>query len=330
MTKTFLVTGATGLVGNNVVRRLLERGQAVRVLVRRDSDPRPLEGLNVERAWGDVRDAEAVRQACRGVATVVHSAAIVHFGWTGLALQREVNVQGTQHVAAAALEAQARLLHVSSVDALGVGRRDAPADEDSPREGKIPCTYVVTKQEAEAVVRSYIDRGLDAVIVNPGFMLGPWDWKPSSGRMLLEVATRFTPLAPTGGLTSCDVRDVADGLLAACEKAPTGRQYILAGENLTYQQIWCLFAEISGGSKPWFRAGPLMRFLGGYGGDLWGRITGREPDLNSAGVRVTSQFHYYSSARAQAELGYRPRPFRQSVADAWAWFVERGYVGQEK
>jgi dihydroflavonol-4-reductase len=171
---------------------------------------------------------------------------------------------------------------------------------------------------------------LDAVIVNPGFMLGPWDWKPSSGRMLLEVATRFTPLAPTGGLTSCDVRDVVDGLLAACEKAPTGRQYILAGENLTYQQIWNLFAEVSGGSKPWFRAGPLLRFLGGHGGDLWGRLTGREPDLNSAGVRVTCQFHYYSSARAAAELGYHPRPFRQSVVDAWAWFIEHGYVRGKK
>ena len=326
---TYLVTGATGLVGNNVVRRLLERGRAVRVLVRRDSDPRPLEGLDVERVFGDVRDAESVRQACRGVATVIHSAAIVHFGWTGLAAQREVNVQGTEHVAAAAREAHARLLHVSSVDALGVGHRDAPADEDSPREGKIPCTYVVTKREAETVVRGYIARGLDAVIVNPGFMLGPWDWKPSSGRMLLEVATRFTPLAPTGGLTSCDVRDVTDALLTACEKAPPGRQYILAGENLTYQQIWCLFAEVSGGSKPWFRAGPLMRFLGGCGGDLWGRITGREPDLNSASVRVTSQFHYYCSARAEAELDYRPRPFRQSVADAWAWFLEHGYVARK-
>lgn len=326
MTKIYLVTGATGLVGNNVVRRLLERGQRVRVLVRRESDPRALEGLDVERAWGDVRDAEAVRQACRGVTTVVHAAAIVHFGWTGLAQQREVNVQGTQHVAAAAHEAQARLLHVSSVDALGIGRRDAPADEDSPRAGKVPCTYVITKREAEAVVRDHLARGLDAVIVNPGFMLGPWDWKPSSGRMLLEVATRFTPVAPTGGLTSCDVRDVVDGLLAACERAPSGRQYILGGENLTYLQIWRLFAEISDGGKPWFRAGPLMRYLGGYGGDLWGRITGREPDLNSAGVRVTSQFHYYSSARAQAELGYQPRPFRQSVAEAWSWFVEHGYV----
>ncbi|NLF73492.1 MAG: NAD-dependent epimerase/dehydratase family protein [Candidatus Anammoximicrobium sp.] len=327
---TFLVTGATGLVGNNVVRRLLERGQAVRVLVRRESDFRPLQGLEVERVWGDVRDADSVRQACRGVSAVVHAAAVVRFGWTGLEQDRAVNVRGTEHVAAAALEASARLVHVSSVDALGVGHRDAPADEDSLREGKVPCTYIVTKREAEAAVRRSVDRGLDAVIVNPGFMLGPWDWKPSSGRMLLEVARRFTPLAPTGGVTSCDVRDVVDGLLAACEKAPAGRQYILGGENLTYQQLWCLFAEVSGGSKPWFRAGPLMRVLGGYGGDLWGRITGREPDLNSAAVRATSQFHYYRSARAEAELGYRPRPFRQSVADAWAWFVEHGYVDDKK
>lgn len=327
---TFLVTGATGLVGNNAVRLLLQRGSAVRVLIRRDSDPRPLQGLEVERVYGDVRDAESVRQACQGVSAVVHAAAIVHFGWTGLDLQRAVNVQGTENVAAAALQAGVRMLYVSSIDALGIGRRDAPADEDSPREGKVPCTYVITKREAEAVVRTYIGRGLDAVIVNPGFMLGPWDWKPSSGRMLLEVATRLTPWAPAGGLSSCDVRDVVTALLTACDRAPAGRQYILAGENLTYWQIWCLFAEVSGGSKPWIRAGPLMRFVGSYGGDLWTRITGHEPDVNSASVRMSSQFHYYSSARAEAELGYRSRPFRQSAADAWAWFVEHGYVRGKK
>ncbi len=327
---TYLITGATGLVGNNTVRRLLERGRAVRVLIRRDSDPRPLDGLDVERAWGDIRDAEAVRQACRGVSAVVHAAAVAHFGWTKLDDQRAINVAGTRHVAAAALEAGARLTHVSSVNALGVHRGGPPGDEDTPLAPIVPCTYMVTKREAEAVVREYLGRGLDAVIVNPGFMLGPWDWKPSSGRMLIEVVSRFTPVTPTGGFSCCDVRDVVDALLAACDNAPTGRQYILAGENLTYYRVWRLFAEIGGGGKPWFPAGPLMRIIGGYGGDVWGKITGREPDLNSAGVRVSSQFHYYRSDRAVAELGYARRPFRQSVEDAWQWLVEHGYVKRRR
>jgi dihydroflavonol-4-reductase len=257
---------------------------------------------------------------------VIHAAAYIHFGWSGLEQLRAINVQGTRNVAEAAFRAGVRLLHVSSVDALGIGAPGVAADEDSPREGKFPCGYAVTKREAEQVVRGYIDQGLDAVIVNPAFMLGPWDWKPSSGRMLLEVARHFTPFSPSGGFSVGDVRDVVDALLTACEKASAGRQYILAGENCTYHDVWCLFAEVSGGGKPWMRAMRWMGFVGGCWGDLWGRITGHEPDINSAAVGFTRQYHYYSSARAEAELGYRRRPFRESVRDAWEWFVAHGYV----
>jgi dihydroflavonol-4-reductase len=326
----YLVTGATGLVGNNVTRQLLERGHAVRVLVRRNSDPRPFEGLEVEKVEGDVCDAASVQRACHGVSAVVHSAGFVHFGWSHLDRHRAVNVEGTRHVAEAARGAAARLVHVSSVDALGVGSPDAPADEESPRTGKFPCHYAVTKREGEEAVRGEIARGLDAVIVNPGFMLGPWDWKPSSGRMLIEVARWFTPVSPSGGLTVCDVRDVAAAILTACERAPAGRQYILAGENITYFDFWCLIAEVCGGGKPWFRAGPALRWLGGGIGDLWYRLSGREVDMNSAGVGISSQFHYYRSTRAEAELGYQRRPPRQSIADAWQWFQEHGYVKARK
>lgn len=323
---TVLITGATGLVGNNVARHLLAAGQAVRVLVREPCDPRPLAGLDVERVVGDVRDAEAVRSACQGVAAVVHAAALVHIGWARLAEQRAINVGGTHAVAAAAREAGARLVHVSSVDALGIGRRDEPADEDTPRLGKVPCGYVVTKREAEAAVQAEVQRGLDAVIVNPGFMLGPWDWKPSSGRMLLRVARGFTPLAPTGGCCFGDARDVADGIWAALQRGQRGRNYILGGHNLTYRELWRLMADVTGGRDAWLRAGPLMRLLGGRGGDLWGRLTGHEPDVNSASVAMSSQFHYYRSSRAQAELGFQIRPARETVQAAWQWFVEHGYA----
>jgi dihydroflavonol-4-reductase len=321
-----LVTGATGLVGNNVVRALLDQGQAVRVLVRESGDPRPLAGLTVEIAPGDVRDAASVQRACAGVSAVIHAAAIVHIGWSGREQQRAVNVEGTRHVAAAARQVAARLVHVSSVDALGLGRRGQPADEDAPRGGEILCPYVVTKRDAEQVVQEQVAQGLDAVIVNPGFLLGPWDWKPSSGRMLLQIACKFAPLAPTGGGTLCDIRDVTRGILAALERGQRGRNYVLGGHNLTYQAMWQLFADVTGGKPPWFRAGPLMRVLGGRGGDLWGKLTGREPDLNSAAVAMSSQFHYYSSARAQAELGYQLRPARETVEAAWQWFQDHGYA----
>ena len=323
---TTLVTGATGLVGNNVVRLLRDAGETVRVLVRGTSDPRPLAGLEVEVVTGDVCDVESVRRATVGVSRVVHAAAQVHIGWTGLDSLRAINVVGTRNVATAARDANAKMVHVSSVDTLGVGSPDLAADEESPREGKVPCSYVLSKREAEQAFLEEVGCGLEGVVVNPGFMFGPWDWKPSSGRMLLEVARRFTPFAPKGGCSVCDVRDVAAGILAALERGTVGRGYILGGENVSYLDLWKRISSITGGAAPLGRAGPLMRLAAGRGGDLIGKLTGREPDVNSASVGMSDLYHYYSIARAQEELGYVVRPLEESLADAWDWFQAEGYA----
>lgn len=320
-----LVTGATGLVGNNVVRLLLERGHAVRVLRRKDCDPRPLAGLDVESALGDVRDLESLRAACQGVARVVHAAARVHIGWSGLKLQQAVNVEGSGNVALAAREAGARMVHVSSVDALGFGTRDAPADEETPPNGHVHCPYVVTKRAAEQCVLEQVRQGLDAVIVNPAYMLGPWDWKPSSGRMLLAVARGRGLFAPPGGNDFCDVRDVASGTLAAAERGLVGRRYILSGESLSYLEAWRVFAEVTGGRPPIRRLRRVVVRAIGMAGDVWGRLSGSEPDVNSAAAAISTQAHHFSSQRARAELGYLPRGAREAAAAAWEWFKQHGY-----
>jgi nucleoside-diphosphate-sugar epimerase len=227
-----LVTGATGLVGNNVVRLLLERGESVRVLVR-NPDDKSLAGLPVEVIPGDVCNLDSVQRAAANVDRIIHAAARVHLGWTGLALQQSVNVEGTRNVATAAKKSGVRLVHVSSVDALGIGTRAKPADEETPPEGSIPCPYVVTKRGAEQALLELVAEGLDAVIVNPVYMFGPWDWKPSSGRMILEVARGYALLAPPGGNDFADVRDVAAGILKAAERGKRGRRYILGGERVS-------------------------------------------------------------------------------------------------
>ena len=174
------------------------------------------------------------------------------------------------------------------------------------------------------VVQKAVSQGLDAVIVHPGFMLGPWDWKPSSGRMMLEVASGWKPLSPAGGCSVCDSRDVAAGILAAMESnCEPGREFILAGHNWTYQELWTAMAKRMGVRGPLRSAGPGMQFLAGMAGDFWTRLSGKEPDFNSAGVKMSSQFHWYDSKRAVEELGYQNRDAEESINDAGEWIRQR-------
>ena len=321
----YLVTGATGFLGNNIVRDLLAAGEQVRVLARCGPDAKPLAGLDVEIVGGDVRDAAAVRRAVDGIDVVIHCAGYVHIGWKHADEQRAVNVEGTRNVAQGARTCGARLVHISSNNALGLGRRDQPADEDNALPGILPCPYVLTKREAEEVVLQEVERGLWATIVNAGYMLGPWDWKPSSGRLLLEVA-KFAAFAPTGALSVCDVRDVSAGVLSAAKSGASGRRYIMAGHNVSYLDVFQRFAHMGRVKGPRMYAGPIVRLVGSVCGDAWGRISGREPGLNSASLSMSRQDHCFSSSRAQAELGYKIRPMEETISAAWQWFLENGYV----
>lgn len=325
-----VVTGGTGLVGNNVIRMLLDQGRRVRTLIRGRSGERELAGVAVERTIGDVTDPDSVRRAVAGAAVVVHSAAMVHVGWRRLAEMRRVNVEGTRLVAEAARRTGARLVHVSSVNALGLTGDATPAHEDTPFGNTIACPYVVTKREAEQVVLDEVARGLDAVILNPVFMLGPWDWKPSSGRMLLEVAAGRGVLAPPGSQHFGDSRDIAAGILSATTNGVAGRRYILGGHHLRFLDAWTLFAEVSGRRPPRGEAPlPVVRFAGRVG-DLIAGCVGREGPLNSAAAGMSLLCQHYSSDRAIAELGYSIRPLEDTVEDAWRWFVDHGYAKPAK
>lgn len=321
-----LVTGATGLLGNNVVRNLLEAGTTVRVLARDNSDARPFAGLEIQMARGDMRDRDAVSRAVKGVSCVIHAAGYVHIGWRGLEQAREINVEGTRHIAEAARAVGAKFVHVSSLDALGPSEPGGPNDEETPRVGGVLCPYVVTKREGEQVILDLVAGGLDARIVNPGYMIGPYDWKPSSGRMLLQVARGWALFAPLGANCYCDVRDVATGIVMAAERGSPGRRYILAGPSLSYFQAWRIFAQATGATPPLFPAGPILRIAAGRVGDMVTAVTGREPDVNSAATAVAAQRRNFTSARAERELGYRPRPLLESATDAWHWFRQNGYV----
>ncbi|MEO1524176.1 MAG: NAD-dependent epimerase/dehydratase family protein [Planctomycetota bacterium] len=329
-----LVTGGTGLLGNTVCRQLRERGHSVLALVRSEPDPEVFEGLDVELLHCPlVASAEnqepdrALEDGVQSCDAVIHSAAMIHLGWRRVEESMRVNRDGTKRLAAACLEHGKKLVHIGTVNTLAVGGRRTFADEQTPLDhlgGQIPCAYVQSKRASVTEVKSAVAAGLNAVILHPGFMLGPWDWKPSSGRMMWEVAKSWKPLSPSGGCSVCDSRDVAAGTLNALERdVKPGREFILAGHNWTYQQLWTAMAKRMGVRGPLRSAGPGIQFLTGLAGDTWTRLSGTEPDFNSAGVQMSAQFHWYDSNRAIHELGYRIRDAQESLNDAGEWIQHR-------
>jgi len=173
-----------------------------------------------------------------------------------------------------------------------------------------------------------VNRGLWAAIVNPATMFGPWDWKPSSGKMLLEV-TRQSLFAPVGSASFCDARDVATAAIAALDRGQSGRRYILAGHNLPYREAWRQIAGLVGKAGPRLPMGPIFRAIAAPLCDVKTLLTGVEGAANSAALAMGRQSHCFTSTRAERELGYRFRPLDETLRDAWQWFVEHGYVGQK-
>jgi dihydroflavonol-4-reductase len=324
--RPILVTGGTGLLGNNIIRTLVDRGMPVRALMRASSDPRTIEGLKVDTVPGDVSDAESIKKAMEGVACVIHSAGYVQIGRGRWDLHQAINIDGSRYVAQAAREARVRMVHVSSCDAIGIASLDEPATEDTPLKPPVDCNYVKSKQAAERGVMAEVEKGLDAVIVNPGFMLGPWDWKPSSGRMLVAVIKGVARVAPNGHFSLCDARDVAAGVVTAIEKGRAGERYILAGHTLSYYEAWDAFARVTQSGRPLFTAPKMLESMAGCFGDLIRIITRREPDVNTGAIAVARLPKHYSSDKAIRELDYHIRPIDEMIHDAWQWFMDHGYV----
>ena len=239
------VTGGTGLLGNTILRQLSAEGHDLIALVRDRPDTiqtnELLDGVGAELAKGDLSAKETIFSAVKGCDAVIHSAALIHLGWKRLDESMAVNRDGTRTIVDACCKHNVPLVHIGTVDTLAIGSRSEVANEETPLDangGKIPCSYVVSKRASVDEVIAGIDRKLRCAIVHPGFMLGPWDWKPSSGRMIVEVVKAWRPIAPSGGASICDSRDVASGTITAMHRLiageipSNGRQYILGGRKL--------------------------------------------------------------------------------------------------
>ena len=319
------VTGATGFLGNNLVRMLLEQGHEVTAAKRMTSDPRPLDGLEVEAVDVDLNDSSEVSLHLKESDLVIHSAAMIQLGWSRLSQSRRINVEGTRVLAEASRRQNVRMLHISTVDALAASDGEIPVNETNLEPSKPACSYVISKREAETAFLDQVNKGLDGVILSPGFMVGPNDWRPSSGEMMLALWKQWVPFAPAGGCSVADVRDVAEGVISAIQNGRCGERYILGGENLSYLDLWKRMAEVMDRPQPKFVLPNWLAETGGRCGDLAAKFLKNEPQVNSAASRMGQLFHWCDSSKAKAELGYQLQPVDTALEDAWKWFQLHGY-----
>ncbi|MGB0037046.1 MAG: hopanoid-associated sugar epimerase [Candidatus Acidiferrales bacterium] len=326
---TTLVTGATGFVGSHVARQLVAAGQSVRVLIRRSSNCRMLEGISVERVEGDLRDTASLDRALNGVRRVFHVAADYRLWTRNPEDIYQTNVEGTRQLLEAARRAGVeRIVYTSTVATIAVPRDGALPNEDThARLDEMIGNYKRSKFLAEQVAREAAVDGAPVVIVNPTAPVGPGDWKPTpTGRIIVDFLSGRMPAYVDTGLNVAAVEDVAAGHLLAAEKGRAGERYILGARNMTLKQILDALSAITGRPAPRVRLPHALALAAGYADEWFSRLAGREPQIPVEGVKMSRHRMFVESEKAERELGYKPSSVEAALERAVRWYEENGYI----
>jgi dihydroflavonol-4-reductase len=323
-----LVTGGTGFVGANLASALVKRGDEVRVLRRSNSSLAALGELDVEHVIGDITDPLAVERAVAGCDLVFHVAAIAAYWRSRRGQVYHANIEGTRLVMAACLRAGVeRVVHTSSVAAVGIPPRGTTADENLPFDKvSATLTYPDSKHRAEIEVREAVARGLDAVIVNPASVFGVGDHYLNTGRIVLEYGRGRIPFAPPGGMCVVDVDAVVEGHLLAAERGRTGERYILGGENLSHRQIAATIAEVAGVRTPPLVLPRVLLRPSALVVDAFNRVSPWAPLITGEQIWLSGIDFYFDSGKAVRELGYPLMLFRGAIEKAYQWYQAHGYI----
>ncbi len=324
-----LVTGATGHIGNVLVRELVERGHSVRALLLPGEDLAPLDSLPVECLEGDVLDPASLEAAVRGVSEVFHLAGLISILPGMRPLLHQVNVIGTRNMLQASLRAGVRrFVYTSSIHAIAPPPPGTIIDERLPFDPEQAWgDYDRSKAEATLDVRRAAAEGLDAVIVCPTGVIGPYDFRRSEmGQFLLDCARPGPKVYVDGAYDFVDVRDVAQGHILACERGGTGESYILSGSRLTVRRILSLVERITGAVGPHLRLPFWLASLVARFTPLYYRLTRARPRFTPYSLHTLLSNSWISAAKAQRELGYRSRPPEVTIADTLEWFARRGLL----
>ena len=321
------VTGASGLLGGNLVRELLARGSRVRALVHQDE--RAISGLDLEIARADLADPGSLERAFAGVDVVYHLASLITLRSDNWDEVHRINVLGTRNVVDTCLKCGVgRLVHVSSTHSRQPEPFDQPLDEDRPLVmGAALPPYDRSKALGEIEVQKGIERGLDAVIIIPSGILGPYDFRPSYLGEALQLMQRGQlPALTSGGYNWVDVRDVVAGAICAAEVAARESRYILSGHWLSIKEVAGMAAQLSGTRAPRLVVPLWLAEMGLPIMERLATLKGTQPLYTRAMLSALRSNRFITHARATQDLGYQPRPFVETLTDTLAWFAQQGLM----
>lgn len=325
-----LLTGADGLLGSNLVPLLLQRGHKVRVFLFPASNSKSLEGLDIEKVYGNILDPHTLEPAFEGCDAVIHAAALTNI-WPARSVKvRQVNIEGTRNVVQASINSGIkRMIYVGSGSSV-----NAQPDKDSKYDfpgAKFGLDYIDSKYEALNLVLDAVkNQNLPAIAVLPTFMIGAYDSLPGSGQMILAVAQGKMKFYTCGGRNYVHVMDVATAIANGLEKGTIGKYYIAGNENLTYKEFLSKTAEIVNKPKPFLQVPGWLVKAFGYLGTVFGTWLGKQPMISYPLACISCEKQYVSSKDAVNELLMPQTDISVAISDCYQWFVENNYLNKKK
>jgi|SRR6056297_37834 len=323
-----LVTGSTGFIGSAITRELIQNGEEVKVLIRKTSNTRNIDNLEVEKVYGDIRDVDSMKSALKGCDTLFLTAAYFAHWAPNPKLLYEVNVGGTKASLQAALEADIeKVVYTSTNNAIAASGSIPATEEKAFNYWESKDHYSMSKYIAENEARMFISKGLPLVIVNPTLVIGINDIKPTpSGQMIIDVVKKKMPGYIDGGINIIDVEDVAQGHILAVTKGKVGDRYLLGNRNVTVYEYLKLIADIAGVKPPAIKLPYKLALALGHIFELGSYITKKPPVVTASEVRIGKMKEWYDCSKAINELGLPQTPIETTIKKAINWFKENGYI----
>ncbi|GET31147.1 HpnA protein [Prolixibacter bellariivorans] len=323
-----LVTGANGLLGSHVVRKLAEQKFAVRAMVREGSNRKALEGVTCVLFEGRITDKEEVERAVSGCDYVIHVAAKTSQAPSNVEAFYKTNIESTRYLIDACLRCKVkRFVFVSSANCFGNGTKSAPGNEQKPFMPWLKKSgYAYSKLLAQQMVLQEIKQQLNAVVVNPTFMIGDNDTKPSSGRIFFHVLKKPVIFYPPGGKNFVDVETAAQGVVNAMLNGKRGECYLLAGENLSYLEFFKMITGVVGQKSVFIQIPSWVLKTAGFVGDMLEKIFHIPIQLTAVNAKMLCENNFYTAQKAMNEIDFEMTPIYQSIEKTILWFRKNNYI----